>query len=308
MKIEKKQTEIDNFRLEWHFFSAAREALKYILKNQVSGKKVLIPAYIGYSSREGSGVFDPIRSTGTPYEFYSMDGHLNIDLADITKKIKSNDDQALLLIHYFGFKDDNIDRVKRLARKRRMVIIEDFAHAFYSFWKDPKIDFDFAIFSDHKMFPIRKGGALLSGVKIERKPRPASCNYFSYSIPSISQKRIENYLGVLENINKIVDEFKIEILRTDLKGFVPQTFPVLLESEKVRDLLYFELNKKGYGVVSLYHQLISQIPERYACERNISSRILNLPVHQDANRGDLDRLIREMTDILKKERNLPGQR
>lgn len=299
MIIEKKQTNIDNCSLKWQFFTAAREALEYVLSHEIRGKKILIPAYIGYSTREGSGVFDPIRSTGTKYDFYSLDETLNIDIDNITKKMIENKSEALLLIHYFGFKDRNIETIKKLAEQNRMLIIEDFAHAFYSFWMNPRIDFDYGIFSHHKMFPVDNGGALLSSRPIERN-NDFVFNFFSYDISSIIQKRFNNFRIILKTLKKYSNKYSIEILRNKINDCVPQTFPILVKNQELRDLLYFELNNKGYGAVSLYHELISQIPDTYKREMDISKRILNLPVHQDVDRASLAAMLREMIAIIKK--------
>ena len=51
------------------------------------------------------------------------------------------------------------------------------------------------------------------------------------------------------------------------------------------------MNKLGLGVVSLYHELIQEISDEFVTEKNISQRIFNLPVHQDMNELDCEKLI-----------------
>jgi len=297
MIIEKKQTDSDNFKLDWHSFDAAREALKYILLQEQKRAKILLPAYIGYSSREGSGIFDPVISSGMSYDFYCLDQSLNIDIRDIAEKIEINKGNILLLIHYFGFKDTNVEIIKKMARRKEMIIIEDFAHAFYDFWLHPAINFDYAIFSMHKMFPVATGGALLSNRPIRRQDNEIF-NYLSYDIPAIIKKRIGNYRMILRGLDRFSIKYDMKILRKRLNGCVPQTFPLLLRDEKLRDILFFELNDKGFGVVSLYHQLITQIPNSFETEMDISKRILNLPVHQDADEGQLHSMLKVMRSII----------
>jgi len=73
----------------------------------------------------------------------------------------------------------------------------------------------------------------------------------------------------------------------------------LLDSPIIRDNLYFELNNKGFGVVSLYHTLIKELPEYHHNEIYLSNHILNLPLHQDTNEDEIGLLVTELKRILK---------
>ncbi len=62
MIIEKKQNDMEKYMFNWTFFDSARLGLKQVLLSKdLKGKKILLPAYVGYSENEGSGVFDPIK-------------------------------------------------------------------------------------------------------------------------------------------------------------------------------------------------------------------------------------------------------
>ena len=68
-------------------------------------------------------------------------------------------------------------------------------------------------------------------------------------------------------------------------GEVPQSFPIVLHYGD-RDRIYREMNAAGFGVVSLYHTLVPAIdPQLFPASAQLSRRILNLPVHQDATRN-----------------------
>jgi len=55
-----------------------------------------------------------------------------------------------------------------------------------------------------------------------------------------------------------------------------------------RDKLYELMNNSGFGVVSLYHTMIDQILQKeFPDSYFISKRILNLPVHQDADQQEI---------------------
>ncbi|MBF0504249.1 MAG: DegT/DnrJ/EryC1/StrS family aminotransferase [Candidatus Omnitrophica bacterium] len=301
MIIEKKQSNQNIFAFKWNYFSSAREGLKHILSQpQLRAKKILLPAYIGYSTREGSGVFDPVAAAGTPYVFYHMDRSLNIDLPSLTKSIRQNPGQMLMLIHYFGFIDKHIDSVKKLARAYKMVLIEDFAHAFYTFYNDPSNDFDYAIFSLHKMFPRNDGGMVLSDRDMKVTKSAFDNDLFRYNLPLIAQRRRKNYTDILKVLRGQGRKHDLRLLRPVLGRHVPQTFPVILPNRETRDRLYFSLNEAGFGAVSLYHQLIDQIDESFIDEHAISNTILNLPVHQDILPEQLDGMLKTFFLLLKK--------
>jgi dTDP-4-amino-4,6-dideoxygalactose transaminase len=297
--IEKKQKDVKNCRAYWSLYSSAREGFKEVLKRpELKKKRILLPAYIGYSSHEGSGVFDPVVQTGTKYLFYHFNSRLQIDAGKLKALIRKNPGQMLLLIDYFGFKDKNLAAIKAYARQYRLTIIEDFAHAVFTFFQNPAIDFDYGLFSIHKMFPSEMGGAVLSRVMM-KETKHYSGELFNYDFQAISKKRRENYQFLLKKFQGLPKKNGVEIMYKNLGEVIPQTFPVLVKNRQMRDFLYFALNKTGYGVVSLYHTLIKPIDFSHPVEQNISSRILNFPVHQDVKVKDLRKMLGQFIRYLK---------
>ncbi|MCX6050951.1 MAG: DegT/DnrJ/EryC1/StrS family aminotransferase [Campylobacterales bacterium] len=293
--IEKKQTKIDNFKMNTYYFSSARDSFEYILKEKLKEKKILIPAYIGFSTNEGSGIFDPIKKSGIAYEFYKLSKNLEIEKESLFKLIDANPNNILLLVHYFGFLDSNIGEIKEYAKKKNMVIIEDCAHAFFTFFQKPIVDSDYYLFSLHKMFPHANGGMLISKKPLNIK-ESFSVNPFEYNFYEISNARVQNY-NYLKDKLKVFD--KITLLKPLLKDEIPQTLPILLPSEKLRDHLYFKLNALGFGAVSLYHELIQEVTSlEYENEFYLSHHILNLPVHQDIVFEDLDKMVETLGAFL----------
>lgn len=296
--ITKKQEMIDNFKINMYYFNSARESFEYILKTMLD-KTILIPAYIGYSSNEGSGIFDPICNTKIDYKFYKFTVNLDIDTKYLYKLIDENPKSILLLVHYFGFKDTKLNQIKEFAKQKDVIIIEDCAHSFFTFFESPTIDSDYCIFSLHKMFAYDKGGLLISKNKLSLKTKN-SYNPFEYNLYQISKKRVENYNYIKDKIKNIDN---IKLLKLELSDNIPQTFPILLENVKLRDSLYFKLNEEGFGVVSLYHELIKEIPlDIYVNEDYISQHILNLPIHQDATIHDIDVMIDKLEYLITKYR------
>ena len=283
-KITKQQEVIENYKINTYYYQRARDGFKYLLTNYFKKQIILLPSYIGYSSREGSGIFDPVKEAQVDYLFYSVNRELCIKKEELFNLIDSNPNSVLLLVHYFGFIDTNINLIKEFAKKRGVVIIEDCAHGFYTFFNNPIVDSDFYLFSLHKMFVYKDGGLLISKKSIGYKNR-FSYNPFEYNIQKISEKRVNNYNYLLK-VLEVVPEIKI--LKKDLGENIPQTLPILLTSEKVRDFLYFKLNKLGFGVVSLYHELIKEIKGNYFSDSFfLSKHILNLPIHQDVEKEEL---------------------
>lgn len=294
--ITKKPENINNYKMHCCFFESARRAFAHVL-SQHQSLTILVPAYIGYSSREGSGVFDPIRESGITYCFYKMNRDLYIEMADLQNQLLKNEEGILLLIHYFGFRDPNYSKVKELAIKMNYIVVEDYAHALYTYLCGGERNFDYAFFSLHKMLPYRNGGMLLSKYPQESETIE-SFNLYEYDCYQIAQRRRKNYQKLKELIEPLCAPFHIHLLRDTIGDTVPQSFPILLPDTKSRDMLYFGLNEAGYGVVSLYHELIPEIDGYYSEAHFLSSRILNLPIHQDVSINELELMVRSLKQLL----------
>jgi dTDP-4-amino-4,6-dideoxygalactose transaminase len=296
MEINKKQSDTNNFKFYFYEFISARSAFEHVLTNSEI-RTILLPGYIGYSTREGSGVFDPVRNSNKIPTFYRLNKNLTIDIPDLTTKLHNQTGSIVLIIHYFGFIDPNISEIRQIVKDNNCLLIEDYAHAYFSFLKRPVLKFDFAFFSLHKQFPSDFGGLLLSKkLDLQLAETLISFPFWNYNYFAISQKRRSNFMYLL-NIFKNIKE--VELLHSKLpRNIVPQTFPLLLKNKEIRDHLYFKLNENGFGAVSLYHELIDEIPSNFNIERNVSDRILNLPVHQDTNPSQLKLLTKCFFQLL----------
>ena len=296
MTIEKTARRKDFLKRSLYEFPSARTAFKAYLRSLdfKPGEKVFLPAYIGWSAREGSGVFDPVIESGVDYGFYPLDRNLRIRLDLLEPLLEANNVKLFVVIHYFGYVDPHYERLTDLLRRRNIIMLEDEAHALFT-------DFvagisgrrgDAAIFSLHKMLPLDAGGILLmNGREDDRFPQtPTIGKFFDYDYFEIARRRREN----AERISQLLAPYRSEIepLRPEAAfGEVPQTFPVVLHSAP-RDKLYEKMNEAGFGVVSLYHTMISQIsPDEFPDAHRLSQRILNLPVHQDVEPEQIDAMI-----------------
>jgi dTDP-4-amino-4,6-dideoxygalactose transaminase len=302
---------IDNTRFSRKFFmyNRARDGFSALLKsldfnNQES---VLLPAYIGWSPREGSGVFDPVLENKIKYTFYAMDESLNIDLNSLKHAFDNNEIKLFVIIHYFGYVDPCYDKAIAMARDYGVTVLEDEAHSFFTNFIGgiSGRKGDASIFSLHKMFPISTGGMLtLNDSETNFISNVVDINFpFDFDFYTMSRKRIDNSIRLAELLRP--HSSKVTIMKPVLKnGEIPQTFPILINTVS-RDKLYESMNDSGFGVVSLYHTMIENITDNsYPKSHFVANRILNLPVHQDVESSQINEMVSELLlqiDILEKE-------
>ena len=303
MPIAKTAQRPDHLRRPFILFPSARAGFKALLKELqfAPDESVLLPAYIGWSPREGSGVFDPISELGLNYAFYPVDERLQIDLPGLQAALAGERVKVLVLIHYFGRVDPNYPAAVELARESGAWILEDEAHAMITDLVgglSGRLG-DAALFSLHKMLPMPAGGMLLvdpgrtelfNAIEPPREALPGISPPWQYDLARIAARRRENARRLTELLRPLAGE--VDPLWGDPhEGEVPQTYPVLVRNAS-RDRLYESMNDAGYGVVSLYHTMIRQIaPESFPQSHWLSLRVLNLPVHQDIEVGELEEMV-----------------
>ncbi len=301
MIIEKTPVDYNNCRKPLLYFESARNAFREVLKTMGSSEDItlLLPGYIGYSAREGSGIYDPVIETDTTHIFYRIHKDISIDIDDFRLKIESVKNRCVvLLVHYFGYPDLNIDKIVEICRKHSAIIIEDAAHALFTDYIDNKCGFygDYVLYSIHKMLPFEKGGILKCnadlGYRMHEECAGKIRGVFDYDFRCIAKERKDNAAKwelLLRNKSENViplHDFEWNI--------TPQTFPVLIMNYD-RTQLYYDLNDAGFGAVSLYHTMINPIQSsEYKDALWLSRHIINLPVHQDVKREQIE----EMAGVL----------
>lgn len=294
------------------FFRSARRAFYYLLQQQrfADGRGILIPAYIGITDREGSGVFDPIEEAGINCSFYAVDANLQAEVSDIEEQIRASNIGALLLIHYFGFPQKNIDHLKEVCRRNNIALIEDCAHCLYGKYNGVPLGEhgDFSFYSIHKTLPSDAGGILkinqeafscIGLIPGEDNIDKQSLEIFCQAQKSrIEKKRIDNY-NHLQQLLSGTEEIRLMNPSLD-EGVVPLNMPILVKTG-AREPLYFYLMEHHIPTIALYYRLIPEIPkDLFPISYNISENILNLPVHQDIELDDLNRLVQSVNDFFSK--------
>jgi dTDP-4-amino-4,6-dideoxygalactose transaminase len=287
-------------------FRSAREALGAILRAlDIGSGKVLLPAYIGWSPREGSGVFDPIASLHLDYSFYTLDERLRIDLESLRTELQSGRIRVIVIIHYFGYVDPAYTEIVKIARDHGVFVLEDEAHAMLSDVVGGICGRlgDACVYSFHKMLPVASGGAAIvndpASHLSQRLVASPGCTLplCDFDLHRIAGKRRANSL-LLDELVRDPDSHLTHALEPLFgapgPGEFPQTYPVLIRDGS-RDHLYHEMNATGFGVVSLYHTLISEITSAcFPATARVSRHILNLPVHQDTSEKALESMVREL--------------
>lgn len=299
----------DNFVRPALHFQSARDAFAAYLRSRQVGSEdtVLLPAYIGWSSREGSGVFDPVLSVGCRYTFYRMTADLRIDLDHVAFQLRAARPKVAVIIHYFGYPDPGLADFIQLAREHEAQVLEDEAHALLTDWVGGLTGRwgDAAIISLHKLLPVRDGGLLLlnrSSRSLMDQIQPVSdaeprYRLVDYDFAAIAAARRRNAAALTKLLAPL--EGQVDPLFPSLPaGVAPQTLPVVIKRAS-RDELYFRLNAAGFGVVSLYHTLIDAIsPADFPESHWLAKRIMNLPTHQDLDSELLPSLIAQLSRLL----------
>lgn len=291
----------DSFSRPALHFGSAREAFRAFLQAAFgeSDGVVLLPAYIGWSAREGSGVFDPVRELGLPFDFYRVDRHLRVDLQDLRRRLERRPVAVLVLIHYFGTPDPGYADAVALGREFGTLVVEDEAHALLTDVVAGACGRlgDACILSLHKLLPVAAGGMLVfnsrsladrmsPAIGDDGRAGPALHDFDLFRIARVRRRNA----ALLESLLAPLGPAVRPLWALDPVS-VPQTYPVVLD-DAPRDVLYDRLNDAGFGVVSLYHTLIDPVDAAEHPEAHwLSRRILNLPVHQDAAAPELMALV-----------------
>lgn len=301
--ISKTATIKNNSKNKIWFTNSAREGWEAILTNIPSVKNILLPSYIGITDKEGSGIFDPVISSKVEYDFYLINTDLSISIDRLEEKLISNNYQVVLLVHYFGFQIPDLEKVIKICKKHDVIIVEDCAHLYNYNYKSKTLAGtvgDFAFYSLHKNFPVKEGGLLVKNTELDFD---FTSNYspnlpldiFSYDFEEIVKKRINNF----KLLDKLIENVKgVRPLKRFKEGDIPHTYPIIV-NDGLREKLYFWLIQQEITLIALYYRMINDLTDpQYGSMISISNNILNLPIHQDIEPLDLERIVRNINEGL----------
>lgn len=285
------------------FYASAREGFADYLRPLLESdcRSVLLPAFIGWSSNEGSGVLDPVESMGLTPAFYRLNHDLTVNVADLERRLSESAHLCVVVIHYYGRTDPSLDRIADLADRVGTPLVEDLAHGLFTSALGGVAGRRGAasLYSLHKMLPLPDGGMIVydsdkgAGARGGTRPELAG-QVLQYDWSSISRVRRAHFERLTHKLRVgPVSDGDVELVWPELTADdVPQTLPLFVHTG-IRDELYHRLNAEGHGVVSLYHTMVSQLDDDNEAQWS-ASRILNLPVHQDVQPDALDDLVARM--------------
>lgn len=303
--IIKSPKDINNFKRNVYITNSARQGWELILNTLDATSKILLPSYIGITEREGSGIYDPVVNMGTKHDFYLLNDDLTINTAEIEKWVKNRDYKLILLVHYFGFKIQNIKEIIRICKKYNLMVVEDCAHLYnYNLFEysDAGTFGDFAFYSLHKNFPFDEGGMLIQNnleiksleISPSKLPYKLVMDLIKYDAKAIGNKRKENFKAIDDLIRNMPG---IESFKKMKEGDIPHNYPIIVNNG-LREKLYFWLIEKNVPLIALYYRLIDPLQdEKYISMQKISNNILNLPVHQDIKLKDLEYLVSKINEF-----------
>ncbi len=306
--IPKDPLDPSRFAVDRRFTRSARAGFQHLLGHLApSGGRILLPAYIGLSPIEGSGVFDPVTAVGIDCAFYRVGPDLEVDLDDLEARLRERPAAAVLLIHYFGAPEPSLLDVAHLARAHGAALIEDCAHTIGSSTEGLPVGAvgDYAIYSIHKILAVATGGFL----RINRSepaigPTPddfsidptVEAAFHAADLAAISRARIDRYQRLA---TAVADIDGVELFWPELPpGAVPHTLPVRIVGHDRFDV-YKRMRADDVGVVALYHTLVDAIDlDRFPASRDLSASILNLPIHQGVDTDAIPRIAQSLRDAL----------
>lgn len=305
MRIKKSPNNPAECGVDLTCFSSARLAWQQVLRETSAqlGRqiRVLLPSYIGENDKEGSGVFDPVRSENVEFEFYALDRALCPSLTDLKVTLANGNYDLVLVVHYFGLKRIPMPQVAQICKENDVVLVEDCAHCIFDHAMDEGTFGQYAFYSLHKIFPVSEGGLLRRNTtRSDEIIEPTAENgkhesllrtVLSSDVPTIKKIRRRNYRFLVRHFSSC-DQAEV-LIHLD-ENSVPQSFPLFIKNG-LREKLYFHLLDHGFPTIALYYRLISEIePAKFPISYEVSQSILNLPVHQETSEEQLAALVNEI--------------
>lgn len=306
--IQRTATDISRCSHRLAFIRSARSAFRLLLERMrfPPGTSMLLPAYVGISDREGSGIGDPIEQTGTPFTLYALDERLRPDHDALEALLATGRHPLLLVVHYFGMVQVDLLRLQTACLRYGTLMVEDCAHVPGPLCHSggPGSVGDAAFYSLHKYIAVPSGGMLRVNKPDLALPDPLPADrcdpacleqLLRTDLDAVAAKRRENYRWLS---NRLAGADGLTVIYPALGELVPHDFPVLIH-DGWREKLYFALMAEDLPTVALYYRLIDAItPQSFPRSHVLSRSILNLPVHQDTEISDLEHLTQRLLALL----------
>lgn len=264
----------------------------------------------------------------------------NLDPKDVERKITKHT-SAIMPVHCFG-NPANIDAIQKLARKYKLKVIYDAAHAFGSLYKGQSLaKFGDAVvysFTPTKVLTTAEGG--LVAVKDKKLVPVLKLGRYNGD----SEKREEEFLGItarmtefsailgLENLKrfkndlakrrKLVHYYQHElqnISRIMFQKVSSNNFSVYRDMaiivngpQKLRDQLLDKLHKnniqaKAYFYPPLHKKIVYRKWTKHLNLPNtewITDRVISLPLHSGMKFSEVDKVCKIIKEFINKEKKI----
>jgi dTDP-4-amino-4,6-dideoxygalactose transaminase len=280
---------------------SARSGLASILSHhrQNLNRKpvVLMPSYIGWSPNEGSGLMDPVLDSGFLPIFYRLDDFLQPNFEELCKLVAANPQSVLLVVHFFGMRVEIPNEIINLANEYSVTFVQDWAHDLSQIDKEiGTFPNHYSIYSLHKWTASGAGGFIsgnyldIEELETESMDLADSNVFMRSNLDMIAELRWSNF-SYAENLLTGLE--RLTFFYADSKNFsCPLNIPMMAKSNRDRHELYSTLVHNGIVPTALYHILVPQLNKPEFSESvDISNRIINLPIHQDCTRNQIDIMI-----------------
>lgn len=251
----------------------------------------------------------------------------NIDPADVERKI-TNRTSAILAVHVYG-NPCYVEKLQKIAKKHKLRIIYDAAHAFGVKYKNKSIlnygDISTLSFHATKTFHTIEGGAIIVknkrmlenikllinfGIKSEEKiVMPginAKMNEFQAAMGLCNLKKVDARIAKRK---KIYEHYFVSFKKADIRfqkiissRFNYTYMPIVLKNKETRDLLFENLIKQKIKPRKYFYPLITDFDYYKGQNLNqklnlvnakyISDRILCLPIFSILSKIDLNRIVK----------------
>jgi dTDP-4-amino-4,6-dideoxygalactose transaminase len=314
--FKKKVCELAHDRL---YFISGRACIEAIIKNEkLSGKTVLLPSYLCES------ILIPFRKHKVTIAFFSVEKNLEINLADLKKKIQQHKPRAVFIIHYFGFIQKNMEKIHKLVAKNKVVLVEDLVQSYLTNYV-PHAEYSFN--SYRKSLPVPDGAFLRANKHISKhiaKVRPATSTqrtlalyrkiFKHYEKHGVNKRKIQgmsllardllvrinkkevihrrknNYAYLLKRCNEEGLPGMVPLFAELPKKVCPLGFPVMIADNKRDAVCRHLIKNKVYCPV---HWKLPQAVDTKAFKDSfeVSKNILTIPIDQRYSPGDMERVV-----------------
>ena len=291
-----------------------------------SGDEVLVQSLTYLAS------FQAIKATGaTPIPCDVNLENITIDLNDAKNKL-SKRTAAIMPVHYAGDVGD-LDDIYNFAKKNKIRVIEDAAHAFGSKYKNKKIgsfgDITCFSFDGIKNITSGEGGCICSndndliskakdlrllGVlkdsenRYSNQRRRYHMSDVMAAIGRVQLERINEFSQKRKELALYYDELlakskNINSLKHNYENVNPHIYPVILNEKFSREIIRENLKSIGIetGVHYYPNHLLNFFKRRNQFLENterIYLNIMTLPLHPDITKNDVEFICRNLINLL----------